>query len=108
MSALAFVQARDDLMQQIAESSKKKKPIVGLLQQLAGLNIPFTVEMQNWINFSKKTAGTLLDKYMRTKFPKAAARKKKTREILTKLLSKQLFPVHGQFCPLGARVPVRC
>jgi ATP-dependent protease ClpP protease subunit len=98
VSALAFVQARDDLMEQIAEASKKNKPIAGLLQQLAGLNIPFTVEMLNWINFSEKTAETLLDKYMlRSKFPKAAARKKKAREIATKLLSKQLFPVHGQF-----------
>ncbi len=98
VSALAFVQARDDLMQQISESTKKKKPTVGLLQQLAGLNIPFTVEMQNWINFSEKTAETLLEKYMlRSKFPSAATRKRKAREIATKLLSKQLFPVHGQF-----------
>lgn len=98
VSALAFVQARDGLMEQIAEATKKKKPIAGLLQQLAGLNIPFTVEMLNWINFSEKTAETLLDKYMlRSKFPKASTRKKKAREIATKLLSKQLFPVHGQF-----------
>jgi hypothetical protein len=98
VSALAFVQARDDLMQQIAEASEKNKPIAGLLQQIAGLNIPFTVEMQNWINFSEKTAETLLDKYMlRSKFSEASLRKKKAEEIATKLLSKQLFPVHGQF-----------
>jgi hypothetical protein len=98
VSALAFVQARDNLMDEIAEATKKKKPIVGQLQQLAGLNIPFTVEMLNWINFSEKTAETLLDKYMlRSKFPKASTRKKKAKEIATKLLSKQLFPVHGQF-----------
>jgi hypothetical protein len=54
--------------------------------------------MQNWINFSEKTAETLLNKYMlQSKFTKSGARKKKAREIATKLLSKQLFPVHGQF-----------
>jgi ATP-dependent protease ClpP protease subunit len=98
VSALAFVEARDSLMDQIADATKKKKPLAGLLQQLAGLNIPFTVEMLNWINFSEKTAERLLEKYMlRAKFQKAAIRKKKAREIATKLLSKQLFPVHGQF-----------
>jgi hypothetical protein len=98
VSALAFVEARDELMLQIAEATKKKIPLAGLLQQLAGLNIPFTVEMENWINFSEKTAETLLDKYMlQSTFQKPAARRKKAREIATKLLSKQLFPVHGQF-----------
>jgi hypothetical protein len=98
VSALAFVEARESLMYQIAEATKKKMPLAGLLQQLAGLNIPFTVEMENWIDFSEKTAETLLNKYMlRSKFAKPTARRKKARAIATKLLSKQLFPVHGQF-----------
>jgi hypothetical protein len=98
VSALAFVEARDELMFQIAEATKKKSPLAGLLQQLAGLNIPFTVEMENWIDFSEKTAETLLNKYMlQSKFKKPTARRNKAREIATKLLSKQLFPVHGQF-----------
>jgi serine dehydrogenase proteinase len=98
VSALAFVESRDKLMDQIAEATKKGKPTVGLLQQLAGLNIPFTDEMENWIGFAKKTAATLLDKYMLiNKFPKAKTRRKKANDIAEKLLSKQLFPVHGQF-----------
>jgi len=98
VSALAFVESRDRLMKEISDAVKKKKPTVGLLQQLAGLNIPFTQEMENWIGFAKKTAATLLDKYMlRSKFPLAKTRKKKADEIAEKLLSKQLFPVHGQF-----------
>jgi hypothetical protein len=98
VSAFAFVEARDSLMFQIAEASKKKFPLAGLLQQLAGLNIPFTMEMENWIDFSEKTAETLLNKYMlQSKFKKPIPRRKKAREIATKLLSKQLFPVHGQF-----------
>ena len=98
VSALAFVESRDKLMEEIAEATKKKRPMAGLLQQLAGLNIPFTKEMENWIDFSKKTAATLLDKYMlRSKFPKSQARKKKANDTAEKLLSKQLFPVHGQF-----------
>jgi hypothetical protein len=98
ISALAFVESRDKLMKEITEATKKKKPTAGLLQQLAGLNIPFTEEMENWIGFAKKTAATLLDKYMlRSKFPKSQIRTKKANEIATKLLSKQLFPVHGQF-----------
>ncbi len=98
ISALAFVESRDKLMEQIAEATKKGKPTVGLLQQLAGLNIPFTEEMENWIGFAEKTAATLLDKYMLVaKFPKARTRIKKAHDIAEKLLSKQLFPVHGQF-----------
>ncbi len=98
VSALAFVEAREKLMSEITEASKKRKPLVGLLQQLAGLNIPFTEEMENWIGFAKKTAATLLDKYMlRSTFPVAKSRKRKANEIAEKLLSKQLFPVHGQF-----------
>lgn len=98
VSAFSFVQSRDRLMAEIETATKQKKPTTGLLQQLAGLNIPFTEEMENWIQFSSKTAETLLDKYMlRAKFPQAKARKKKAAEIATKLLSKQLFPVHGQF-----------
>jgi hypothetical protein len=89
-------------MEQIAEATKKGKPTTGLLQQLAGLNIPFTNEMENVIGFSRKTAAKLLDKYMLlSKFPQAAKRKKKAKEIAGKLLSKQLFPVHGQFIDGG-------
>lgn len=98
ISALAFVESRDKLMDEIAAAVKKGKPTAGLLQQLAGLNIPFTEEMENWIEFAWKTAATLLDKYMLvSKFPKAHIRRKKANEIAGKLLSKQLFPVHGQF-----------
>lgn len=98
VSAFAFVESRDKLMKQVEEAAKKKKPTVGLLQQLAGLNIPYTNEMENWIGFSKKTAATLLDKYMlKPKFPDAKVRKKNAERIAQKLLSKQLFPVHGQF-----------
>jgi hypothetical protein len=102
ISAFAFVDSRDNLMEQIAEATKKGKPTTGLLQQLAGLNIPFTNEMENVIGFSRKTAAKLLDKYMLlSKFPQAAKRKKKAKEIAGKLLSKQLFPVHGQFIDGG-------
>jgi hypothetical protein len=98
ISALAFVESRDKLLREIAEATKKKKPMTGLLQQLAGLNIPFTEEMENWIGFAKKTAATLLEKYMlRSKFPKTQTRRKRANETAEKLLSKQLFPVHGQF-----------
>jgi len=98
VSSLAFVESRDTLMNEIADAMIKRKPTAGLLQQLAGLNIPFTHEMENWIGFANKTAATLLDKYMlRSKFPNARTRKRKAKEIAEKLLSKQLFPVHGQF-----------
>lgn len=98
VSAFAFVEARDKLMAQIAEAVKKKEPTMGLLQQLAGLNIPFTDEMENQIGFAKKTAITLLDKYMlKPKYPQAAKRAKTANAIAEKLLSKQLFPVHGHY-----------
>ncbi len=98
VSAFAFVEARDKLMDQIADAIREKEPTIGLLQQLAGLNIPFTDEMENQIEFAKKTAITLLDKYMlNPNFPEAQERAKKANEIAEKLLSKQLFPVHGQY-----------
>jgi hypothetical protein len=98
VSAFAFVESRDKLMAAIAEATKKKEPTVGLLQQLAGLNIPYIQEMENWIEFAKKTSAALLDKYMlKSKFPQARTRKRKAEQIAGKLLSKQLFPVHGQF-----------
>ena len=85
-------------MEQLAEAVKKKEPTAGYLTQLASLDIPFTHEMENWIEFSEKTGSTLLEKYMlRTKFPNTPQRKKKAEEIADKLLSKQLFPVHPQF-----------
>jgi len=55
ISALAFVESRDTLMRNIAEAIRKKEPTTGQLQQLAGLNIPFTHEMENWIDFAKKS-----------------------------------------------------
>src|SRR6185437_16015899 len=64
VSAFSFVEARDKLLQQIAKATKKNEPTVGLLTELAGLNIPFTDEMENQIQFAKKTAITLLQKYM--------------------------------------------
>jgi len=98
VSAFAFVEARDKLMAQIADAIKKKEPTMGLLQQLAGLNIPFTDEMENQIGFAKKTAVTLLDKYMlKPKYPQPAKRRKTANTIAEKLLSKQLFPVHGHY-----------
>jgi hypothetical protein len=98
VSAFAFVEARDKLMDQIATALKKKEPTVGLLQQLAGLNIPFTDEMENQIGFAKKTAVTLLNKYMlKPSYPTASKRATKANDIAQKLLSKQLFPAHGQY-----------
>ncbi len=102
VSAFAFVEARDKLMGQIAEALKKNEPTVGLLQQLAGLNIPFTDEMENQIGFAKKTAITLLEKYMlKPNFRNAGKRATKATEIAEKLLSKQLFPVHGHYIDGG-------
>jgi hypothetical protein len=96
VSALAFVESRDKLMAQIAAAAGTGQPIQGLLQQLAGLNIPFTTEMDNHISFAKKTATTLLEKFMlRTRFTDDTERQQKADEIAEKLLSKQLFPVHG-------------
>lgn len=98
VSAQSFVDARDNLLDAILKATSKKKPTVGYLQQLAGLNIPFTVECSNWINFSKKTAVALLSRYMlRERIPQAKQRKREAEEIAEKLLSKKLFPVHGQF-----------
>lgn len=98
VSALSFVESRDKLMSEIEEAVKHGKPTVGLVQQLASLNIPFTNEMEKWIGFAKDTAAKLLDKYMlRLKIPQAKSRKKKAGQIAEKLLSKELFPVHGQF-----------
>jgi ClpP class serine protease len=45
VSAFAFVDSRDKLMEQINAACANGTPTVGLLQQLAGLNIPFT---QKW------------------------------------------------------------
>lgn len=102
VSAFAFVEARDKLMEQIADALKKKEPTVGLLQQLAGLNIPFTDEMENQIGFAKKTAVELLDRYMLVpRFPGKKGRVTKASEIAEKLLSKQLFPVHGYYIDGG-------
>ena len=99
VSAFAFVEARDNLMKEIAKAMKKnQQPSVGLLTQLAGLNIPFTDEMENQIGFAKKTAITLLDKYMLVPIHQNAKKRKKSAEtIAKKLLSKELFPVHGHY-----------
>jgi len=98
LSALSFVESRDILMKQIEEAIKQKKPTVGLLTQLAGLNIPFIQEMDHQIDFAKKTASRLLQKYMlKPTYPRRDARLRKANQIAEKLLSKKLFPVHGQF-----------
>lgn len=98
ISALAFVESRDEIMTKIQEATKANEPTAALLQQLAGLNIPFTHEMQNQINFAEKTAIRLLDKYMlKATIKNDADREKKAKEIAKKLLSKQLFPIHGHF-----------
>jgi ClpP class serine protease len=98
VSAFAFVDARDKLMDEIAKATKKKEPTVGLLTQLGSLNIPFTNEMEKQIEFARKTAVTLLNKYMLTaKHPSPTKRAKKANDIAKKLLSKQLFPAHGQY-----------
>jgi len=98
VSAFAFVEARDKLMGKIAEATKKKEPTVGLLTQLAGLNIPFTDEMENQIGFAKKTAVALLNKHMLVPVHKALTKRRKAAELIAKkLLSKELFPVHGHY-----------
>jgi ClpP class serine protease len=53
ISALAFVESRDNLMLAINDAIQKKEPVAGLQQQLAGLNIPFTREMENQIGFAQ-------------------------------------------------------
>jgi ClpP class serine protease len=98
VSAFAFVEARDKLMAKIAEATIKKQPTVGLLTQLAGLNVPFIDEMENQMAFAEKTAINLLNKYMLVPIhKKAATRKKNAKTIAQKLLSKKLFPIHGHY-----------
>lgn len=98
VSAFAFVEARDKLVEAIGKAVARKESHVALLQQLAGLNIPFTDEMENQIKFSENTAVALLDKYMlRDKVEDDTQRRSKAKEIAGKLLSKQLFPVHGHY-----------
>lgn len=98
ISALAFVESRDTLMQQVTAAVQKNEPTAGYLQQLAGLNIPYTHEMENVIGFAQKTAADLLDRYMlKPKIPDDTGRRTKADMIARKLLSKQLFPVHGQY-----------
>lgn len=98
VSAFAFVEARDKLLQQIAKATKKQEPTVGFLTQLAGLNIPFTDEMENQIQFAKKTAITLLSKHMLVPVhAKPIQRHKESVNIAEKLLSKALFPTHGYY-----------
>jgi hypothetical protein len=98
VSAFAFVEARDNLVKEINQAAQKKQPTVALLQQLANLNIPFTNEMEKQIDFGRKTATTLLGKFMlQSKYPQSKARGKKAAEIAEMLLSKQLFPSHGHY-----------
>ena len=98
LSAVSYVEARENLMADLAKATAKGEPTTGYLTQLAGLNIPFIQEMANVIHFAESTAARLLNKYnLVTKFPKAAEREKKSKEIANKLLSKELFPIHGHF-----------
>jgi len=98
ISAQSFVDARDSLLQEIQKAASEKKDAMGYLQQLAGLNIPFTKECENLIEFSRKTASQLLSKYMlRSRIGEDGPRDQKAKEIAERLLSKKLFPVHGQF-----------
>ncbi len=98
ISAWAYVELRDTLMQKIKEATEKKEPVVGLITQLSGLNIPFVQEMENLIHFAENTATRLLTKYMlKDQIKDAAKREEKARTIAGKLLSKQLFPIHGHF-----------
>ena len=98
ISAWAYVELRDTLMQKIKEAVAKNEPTVGLITQLSGLNIPFVQEMENLIHFAENTATRLLGKYMlKDRIKDATKRETKAREIAVKLLSKQLFPIHGHF-----------
>lgn len=97
ISAWAYVESRDSLMEKIIEADKKKESMVGLITQLSGLNIPFVQEMENLIHFAENTATRLLGKYMLKGITDDAERETKAREIAGKLLSKKLFPIHGHF-----------
>lgn len=98
VSAQSFLDARDELMLQVEQAVREKRDVSGYLQQLASLNIPFTKECQNLIQFSRQTAIELLGRYMlKPKFPDDQQRTTKATGIADKLLSKKLFPVHGQF-----------
>lgn len=103
ISALSFLEARDTLMAKITEAAKKNEPTAGLLTQLAGLNIPFLQEMENVIHFAENTAVRLLARYMlASKIKNQQERETKAKEIAGKLLSKELFPIHGHFIDANA------
>jgi hypothetical protein len=73
------------------------KSITGT-EQINLLNAPFIDEMENQMAFAKKTAVTLLNKYMLVPVHKnSATRKKNAEAIAQQLLSKELFPVHGHY-----------
>ena len=98
ISAFAYIDSRDTIMKNIQEAAKKNEPVIGYMQQLSSLNMPFIQEMENLIHFAENTATQLLSKYMLgPKIADEAARERKAREISRKLLSKELFPIHGHF-----------
>ena len=98
ISAFSFVEARDNLLDEIEKSIAKKETPTGAITQLAGLNIPFTLEMENVIYFAGQTATRLLDRYMlKASISDKRRRATKAKQIAKKLLSKEVFPVHGHF-----------
>lgn len=91
ISAYDYIDAREQLEKALKKAEQEGGPTMYLLQELAGLDIPFITHCEKLTEFSRELAAGFLRKYMLRDDPDAAA---KAAETAKNLLSPALYKIH--------------
>ncbi len=93
VSAQAFIDARDNLLDQHKGLVAKKEDVSAVMQMLASLDLPFITHCEHLMDFGRDVARKLLDAHM---FKRKRDKKKKIDKLVKELASVKRFKVHGR------------
>jgi len=93
ISAQSFIDARDELLKNYAEQVSRGEDTGATMQMLATLDLPFIVECERLMGFSREVAEKFLDKYM---FKKVQDKANKIAYAVKEFSSVERFKVHGR------------
>ena len=97
ISAQSFINARNKLLKEFDDAVAQNKDTRAILQQIAGLNVPFIDQCEKYMQFGRDMAGKCLAKYMFKQYANNPINlKSKIDKVLSNLSSTETFIVHGR------------
>jgi hypothetical protein len=96
ISAQSFIDARTSLEERFKETVKKKEDPRPILQQIAGLDMPFIDHCEKLMDFGREVAKKYLKKHMFSAIKPSSKQDEMITRVLEGLSSVGVYKVHGR------------